>query len=136
MSHTTLPESPGVYVLKLSGVVVYVGQSRNVRKRVASHRVIEFDAVEVIACPAEQLRQMEKEKIAELRPTRNLVFSPWNSTTQPTCMITFRDPPGLQERLTAAELCTGLNRTELILACIRMAYATNGASLIPNPTTP
>lgn len=136
MSHTLLPESPGVYVLKLAGVVVYVGQSGNVRKRIATHHVTEFDTVEVIACPAEELRRLEKEKIIELRPTRNLVFSPWNSTTQPTCMISFRDPSGLKKQLAAAALCTGINRTELILACIRMAYATNGASLIPDPTTP
>lgn len=136
MSHTLLPESPGVYILKLAGVVVYVGQSSNVRQRIAGHHVTEFDAVEVIACPANQLRRLEKEKITELRPSLNLQCSPWNSKTAPTCMISFRETPELNRRLELAVTCTGVSRTELILECIRMAHAKNGASLIPNPPTP
>lgn len=135
MNPKLLPRASGVYVLKLAGVVVYVGQSRNVRQRIAAHRhyAVRFDDVEFIPCHVEQLRQLEKEKITELRPTLNLYLSP---NTAPTCMISFRETLGVKDRLSAAESCTGVNRTELILECIRMAHGKNGASLIPNTPTP
>ena len=66
----------GVYVLSYKGAAVYVGQSRDVDKRVAKHktmRVFNFDNVEVIPCAEHELLTKEAMYIKELTPAFNVV---------------------------------------------------------------
>lgn len=124
MKPEMLPQSPGVYVLKVSGIVLYVGQSMNVRVRVLEHRrAIRFDDVDFEPCAIGELYQLEKQRIAELKPVLN------RQTGVNSRMITFREPPDVKALLENAELATGMSRSALILECIRMGHEKNG--LIP-----
>lgn len=86
----------GVYLLRLRGVVVYVGQSLNLFARVAQHwqgmvrqrkgklpystgngypvQVIEFDHVEAFYCPKKDLDKRELELIQQHLPERNTLM--------------------------------------------------------------
>lgn len=73
---------PGIYFLCEDGVVVYVGQSNKVIRRVADHLAQneqayyhkKFDAASVyfIPCPLEQLKEMELYWIQKLKPKYNV----------------------------------------------------------------
>lgn len=74
----TAPEAPGVYVLRLRGEVAYVGQSRNMRRRVTRHlTTTDFDGFSCEPCDAGELAQKEKDVILSLRPTGNRKMCPW-----------------------------------------------------------
>jgi hypothetical protein len=67
-----LPAASAVYLLKSGGRVVYVGQSRNVRKRIMTHEFRKrADDVQVLPCPKRDLRQRERELIQLHRPPLN-----------------------------------------------------------------
>ena len=64
----------GIYILSKDGVCVYVGQSRNVAKRIAMHKVMNivvFYKQEVIECQECDLTKMENMFINELSPILN-----------------------------------------------------------------
>ena len=61
----------GVYLLKHLGVVVYVGQSKDVLFRMNAHGKKIFDEVEIIWCPRKRAKNMEKQLISKLRPKLN-----------------------------------------------------------------
>ena len=64
----------GVYFLYREGVVVYVGQAVNVRRRVADHigeGVKDFDAVSFIPFAPDKLLAAEARYIRRLRPALN-----------------------------------------------------------------
>ena len=66
----------GVYFLYRAGVVVYVGQARDIRRRVASHMadgVKDFDAVSFIPFTVDKLLSAEARYIRRLRPLYNRV---------------------------------------------------------------
>ena len=74
-----VPSVVGVYILLLAGVVVYVGQSVNVPARLRAHRaggVVAFDDAVFIPCAKKDLKRLEGERIAALRPTHNLMHNP------------------------------------------------------------
>jgi hypothetical protein len=65
---------PGVYILRLKGKVVYVGQSLKVMNRVAVHRAgchIPFDSAEIKFCSEDELSVFESELIKQHNPARN-----------------------------------------------------------------
>lgn len=61
----------GVYILRKGKIVVYVGMSRNVRSRVKSHTVRDFDSVEVIKCGEEERCKLESRLIKKYKPKYN-----------------------------------------------------------------
>ena len=64
----------GIYILSKDSVCVYVGQSLNVAKRIAMHKVLnimEFDKQEVIECQECDLTKTENMFINELSPIFN-----------------------------------------------------------------
>lgn len=66
----------GVYFLYRAGVVVYVGQAQDIRRRVASHMadgVKDFDAVSFIPFTVDKLLSAEARYIRRLRPLYNRV---------------------------------------------------------------
>jgi len=50
MNKNTIPETGGVYLLIRNGVVIYVGQTGNLRQRIKGHRVRPFDDVKFTVC--------------------------------------------------------------------------------------
>lgn len=74
MSSLPPPGTSGVYFLYRDGVVVYVGQGRNIRARIGAH-ISEclkfFDAVSFIACPLGELLSRERSFIRRLAPEYN-----------------------------------------------------------------
>lgn len=64
-------QKSGVYVLRLKGAVVYVGQSHNVFLRVGSHNKKDFDEVEIIWAPRSELGEIEYQMICLHKPPFN-----------------------------------------------------------------
>lgn len=70
--HSPAPTVGFIYFLALRGEVVYVGQTTNLRARIASHRLDkEFDACWAFECPHAELNAVEEQWIAKLRPLLN-----------------------------------------------------------------
>lgn len=63
--------SAGVYILYTETDVLYVGQSENVKSRVANHRHIEFTEALVIYTEPANLIAIEAIAIGVLKPTQN-----------------------------------------------------------------
>lgn len=61
----------GIYFLLKGDVVVYVGQSMNVEKRVTAHRDKDFDSFRVIPCEPSKLLHYEKRLIKYFKPMYN-----------------------------------------------------------------
>jgi len=64
----------GIYYLIQDGVIVYVGQSKNIRKRIASHIVEgkkKFDSYSFFPAEKENLNQLELDEILEHNPIYN-----------------------------------------------------------------
>lgn len=71
---TPIPETSGIYFLIKGDAVVYVGQSKNVHRRISDHLANKaFDRINVIECPTEDLTKLEMEYIRKLKPILNLV---------------------------------------------------------------
>lgn len=66
-----IQKTSGIYLLKNKGVVVYVGRSVNVRRRIWDHSDKEYDEYEVVECPVENLDDLEKSYIKRLKPKYN-----------------------------------------------------------------
>jgi hypothetical protein len=69
-----LPTYSGVYFLRQGPTIVYVGQSRNIAGRVATHWADnhkEFDSIEAMQVPEEQLDLVEQYWIQNLQPRYN-----------------------------------------------------------------
>lgn len=66
----------GIYFLIKNFEIIYVGQSKNVLKRVMAHRMEgkSFDAFNFIPCPPEDLDAVESDYIAAFMPTMNHRF--------------------------------------------------------------
>jgi predicted GIY-YIG superfamily endonuclease len=65
---------PGIYYLLRKSVVVYVGQSTKVKRRLKSHvyeNSKKYDAVKVVYCTKDELSFREAEALAALRPEYN-----------------------------------------------------------------
>lgn len=68
------PRHSGVYFLLQGDHVVYVGQAKNVKKRIAEHKADPekvFDAYSFLPCDAEDLDTLEALYIMHLRPKQN-----------------------------------------------------------------
>lgn len=66
------PSFPGVYLLFDGCEVVYVGQSKNITKRLLQHTSDKiFDGYAVLKCDAEWLNDVEKHYIREFSPKYN-----------------------------------------------------------------
>lgn len=64
----------GVYFLIQNEIIVYVGQSTNVGRRIADHMSTKaFDRFAVIECEQEELSKLESHYIKEFRPILNIV---------------------------------------------------------------
>lgn len=66
--------SSGVYILKRAEVVLYVGRSKNIFKRIYSHALkneIPFDRFEYINIDMGELQEFESNLITELSPIYN-----------------------------------------------------------------
>jgi excinuclease UvrABC nuclease subunit len=62
----------GIYFLISDGSVVYVGQSVDVYRRIASHVTTkQFDAIHVLPCPEVELVKVESDYIRKLNPPLN-----------------------------------------------------------------
>jgi predicted DNA-binding transcriptional regulator AlpA len=64
----------GVYFLYRDGIVVYVGQAANIRRRVSDHiaeGAKDFDAVSFVPCDQAQLDWLERRYIVQLLPVYN-----------------------------------------------------------------
>jgi hypothetical protein len=64
----------GVYFLVKDGIVVYVGQSTNVEKRLINHKHSEkqFDSFRVISCAENLLLYYERRWIKRFKPIYNM----------------------------------------------------------------
>ena len=62
---------PGVYLLRKSGRVVYVGSSRFVLFRIGAHRAKDFDEVEISFCDYPQATALEQRLIKKHKPPMN-----------------------------------------------------------------
>lgn len=68
-----IPLTCGIYFLVRDGVVVYVGQSKNVHRRINDHKSgKEFDRINVIECLEKDLDQLEALYIKKFRPLLNI----------------------------------------------------------------
>lgn len=68
------PTPSGVYFLLRNGVVVYVGQAKNVKSRINTHKADpdkDFDAYAWVRCELEHLDTLEALYIMTLRPEQN-----------------------------------------------------------------
>jgi len=64
----------GIYFLMLDGVVVYVGQARDMRRRVSDHiaeGVKTFDTIAYVPCRVDRLNEVERGYIEKLMPKYN-----------------------------------------------------------------
>lgn len=65
--------SSGIYFLIRDKKIVYVGKSVNVHARVATHqKQKEFDQINFVECPVEQLHQIEQLYIRKFNPELNI----------------------------------------------------------------
>jgi excinuclease UvrABC nuclease subunit len=72
----------GVYILRNGGVVIYVGQSGNMLQRIGVHAGnFDFDNVETIPAPVDELNDLEARLI--------MLYKPENNTTLPRNSIYF-----------------------------------------------
>jgi hypothetical protein len=65
----------GVYFLILGGEVVYIGQSKNVYRRIGRHcddEKVEFDSFNVLPCHESRLDELESAYISALMPLFNM----------------------------------------------------------------
>lgn len=70
----SIPVQSGIYFLIREGVIVYVGKSGNVYRRVSDHtKTKEFDRISVIECSAESLDALERVYIKKFKPVLNIV---------------------------------------------------------------
>lgn len=67
----------GIYHLVRDGVVLYVGQSRNVVARVGGHAYQDYDEVRIFYCEPEHLNQAEQEHIERFQPLLNRAGRVW-----------------------------------------------------------
>ena len=76
----TFPQRPGCYIVRISGCVLYVGQSKNIWKRwmKSGHNHREFIEMhfpeakfEFVFCDVGELLETEKRLIKELKPILN-----------------------------------------------------------------
>lgn len=61
----------GIYFLIKEDVVIYIGQSIHIEKRILSHRDKDFDEFRVIKCDESKLLHYEKRLIKLFKPTLN-----------------------------------------------------------------
>ncbi len=61
----------GIYFLIKDNIIVYIGQSINVEKRIVSHRDKDFDSFRVIVCDNSKLLEYEKRLISLFKPKLN-----------------------------------------------------------------
>ncbi len=61
----------GIYILKLKGKIVYIGQSGNPFFRLVSHSNKRFDEIEIIWIKKKELRRVENELIKRHKPIYN-----------------------------------------------------------------
>lgn len=64
---------PGCYVFRNADGVAYVGESKNVRKRIASHerKYLQQQGAEVVAFPCGNRKEVERWLIGVLKPSLN-----------------------------------------------------------------
>lgn len=62
----------GIYFLLKDNIVVYVGQSLNVYRRILEHKRKDFDSFRVIACDECKLLEYERRWIKRFNPIYNL----------------------------------------------------------------
>jgi predicted GIY-YIG superfamily endonuclease len=69
-----LPETSGIYFLIKDNVIVYVGQSKNVHRRLQEHLSSKaFDRINIIECSINDLNRLETLYIKKLKPILNIV---------------------------------------------------------------
>ncbi len=68
-------ETVGVYYLYLDGVLMYIGQSQNIKSRIKAHKNKEFDAVYYIECSKDDLLKFEKQEIQSKKPKLNIIHN-------------------------------------------------------------
>ncbi len=66
----------GVYFLLAGDEIVYIGQSRNIEARVASHKsvlkyIAPFDTVLYVECERKELNKLESQYMQKYSPTLN-----------------------------------------------------------------
>ena len=61
----------GVYFLHLNGSVVYIGQAKNILRRIGSHTDKDFDRVTFVNCDDADLNDVEEFFIALIQPPAN-----------------------------------------------------------------
>lgn len=73
LASTTEWDPPGIYFLFKAGELIYIGKSRNMRKRVYEHKMTkrDFDAVTYVEAPEAWLARLEAAYIAEFKPPQN-----------------------------------------------------------------
>jgi hypothetical protein len=77
---TPAPWTTGIYFLLDEGVIVYVGQSRDVQRRVDQHgtsKAIPFDRAMWMRLPTNELDAFESALICLLRPRHNVHVPRW-----------------------------------------------------------
>ena len=64
---------PGVYLLIREHVVIYVGQTLDIKHRLIGHKNKHFDRYHFFKCPIDKLNWFEEELINRFRPVWNKV---------------------------------------------------------------
>lgn len=64
----------GIYMLIKKEEVVYIGQSKNIKKRIPNHYDKDFDAIAFAECPKDFLDEIEETMIKRYKPILNIVF--------------------------------------------------------------
>jgi len=90
----------GVYILSLSGRIVYIGESRNCAARVWSHRDKDFDSYWFGA--VDNRKKIEADLISRFKPKLNVALVPWPSVSNTTATTEFNvNWPDLKRRIEA-----------------------------------
>ena len=65
------PKTSGVYFLIYKDEIVYIGQSKNIYKRIFDHK-IKFDSIAIIKCKGVfALKELEREYLIKFKPKYN-----------------------------------------------------------------
>ena len=74
--HKRFFKTPVIYHLSFNSVIVYVGQTMDIEKRLHDHKLSEkkFDGVAAFHCKVQDLNNTEAASIVDLNPILNLNF--------------------------------------------------------------
>lgn len=90
----------GIYFLLLNNKVVYIGQTKNLKQRISSHKgKKKFDSFRVFPCNVEKLLMYERRWIVKFQPEYNIRKK--NKSNKRKSPLTIRIPKALKDHIKA-----------------------------------